>query len=139
MLGLNQRCFTHMDEFEKDQWLCQHREAAERFERFAAMAACRQGNGKRADSPAARPELDDTIILLWPLVKRHNWSYRDFLNVLSQVRQGPDEFIFDREQDLAAHCNNVLGLRKTCDGKTAANGLPEGLEIALLICGSPAA
>jgi len=80
------------------------------------------------------PQLDQLLILLWPLLKKHNWTYRDLLNVTQMIVPRPFKYPHEREQDLAAYCPNVLGLRKDGKGKSAKNGRPAGYEIALRLC-----
>ena len=38
------------------------------------------------------------------------------------------------DQDFAAYCSNVLGLRKTAKGVTAKNRRPKGYDIATQFC-----
>jgi hypothetical protein len=45
----------------------------------------------------------------------------------------------EREQDLAAYCANVLGLRKGWKGKSAAQGGPPGADVARALCRRQAA
>ena len=135
VLGVNQRCWAHLSGFGKKWWEWHHGEAAERFKSSPKWPTVGKAMADEKTRRHAHPGLDEVIICFWPLVQRHQWSYRDLLNVLLLVRPGPNDFIFDREHDLAAHCNNVLGLRKTGEGKTAANGKPEGYQVALRLCG----
>jgi hypothetical protein len=79
-------------------------------------------------------ELDTAIISLWPLVRRHNWTYRDLLEMVRPALIRPDAYPCDREQDFATYCNNVLGLRKSGHGTTAKDGKPVGWEVARRIC-----
>jgi len=138
-LGVNQRCWAHLSEFSKTWWQWHHGEAAERFKDSPKWDTVGKAMAAGQTRRQAHPDLDNTIICLWPLVQRHNWSYRDLLNVLLMLRQNPNDFIFAREHELATHCNNVLGLRKTGEGKTTASGRPTGWEVALrLYGGSPA-
>ena len=46
----------------------------------------------------------------------------------------PARYPCGREQDLAAYCVNVLGLRKPGKGASAKNGHPEGYDIAIRFC-----
>ena len=74
--------------------------------------------------------VDALVIALWPLVTRHNWTYCDLLNVMRPALGRPDVYPCDREQSLATHCVNALGLRKDGKGKTAKDGRPVGWEVA---------
>lgn len=79
--------------------------------------------------------LDECIIKLWPLVRRHHWTYRDLMNVIQSVAPVPLRYPCEREQDLATYCNNVLGLRKSSKkGKSDPHGRPPGYEVARAMC-----
>jgi hypothetical protein len=84
----------------------------------------------------AYPLLDEFVIHFWPLVKKHNWTYRDLLNVIWMIPSQGKRYPCRSEQELAAHCNNVLGLRKQSTGKTSPDGKPEGWQVAMRISGS---
>jgi hypothetical protein len=83
------------------------------------------------------PDVDRAIILLWPLMKQHNWTYRDLITVLADVLPKYRGYPCEREQDLAAYCPNVLGLRKTgrAGRSKSANEL-QGLAVARAIFSS---
>ena len=53
--------------------------------------------------------------------------------VASQALNRPRRYPLEREQDLAAYCSNVLGLRKqkAPPGKSSRDGKPPGYEVAL--------
>ena len=126
----------------------------------APSPPCRDGAQRRRaeqNEVERRPlwtyeHVDTLVIALWPLVKAYNWTYRDLLNVLRSINPRPPvlhsasgkggstinsafhRYPCDREQDFAAYCRNVLGLRKTGKGKSAKNGQPAGFEIAQKLC-----
>jgi hypothetical protein len=133
-LGVNQRCFPHLSEFGQKWWQWHHGEAAERFKNSPKWQSLGKAMASMAESQWAYPELDELIICFWPLLKRHNWTYRDLLNVVREVVPRPDSYPCEREQDLASYCTNVLGLRKSGQGKTAKNGRPTGYDVAVLLC-----
>jgi hypothetical protein len=130
-LGVNQRNFAKLGEFGQAWWHWHHGEAAERFKNSAKWATL----GKAMASEATRhwnyPEVDAAVISLWPLVKRHRWTYRDLLNVMRAVIPKHQRYPCEREQDLATYCTNVLGLRKRATGKTSKPGRPKGYDVAL--------
>ena len=81
---------------------------------------------------AVQLELDKTIILLWPLAKRHNWDSRDLFSVLRLQKENAQVFPCESEQELAAYCRSALGLRaspategsvKVLDGRAVAERL----------------
>ena len=53
-------------------------------------------------------ELDKAIILLWPLLKQHHWSYADLLGLLRSWPGAP--LPFAGEEEFGGYCRNVLGL-----------------------------
>jgi len=134
-LGVNQLAFAQKDEYAKAWWEWHHSEAAGRFKNSPKWATVGKAMASIESSRWAYPQLDEVVIYFWPLMKRHNWTYSDLRNVLRLIVPRPDAYPCEREQDLAAYCSNVLGLRKKGQGKTAKNGRPAGFEVALRLCG----
>jgi len=135
-LGINQRAFIHLSDFSKSWWAWHHREAAERFKdspKWQMVGIAMAGQEQKTWN---YPDLDNVVIGLWPLVKRHNWTYRDLSAVISRELPKNQRYPLAREQDLAAYCANVLGLRKPAGppGKSSADGRPIGHEVALRLC-----
>lgn len=130
-LGVLHRAFPSLTPFSREWWEWHHREAAERFKDSPKW----QTIGKLAVSPLrdAPAAVDEVVIILWPLVKRLNWTYRDLMAVARHGFPTPHRYPLEREQDLAAYCSNVLGLRKqnTSQGKSSPDGKPEGYEVAM--------
>jgi hypothetical protein len=65
-------------------------------------------------------QFDKLIILLWPLVLRHNWSYRDLLNLLRSLGKCEKSFPCLSEIQLAEYCETALRLclrDRTTSGK----------------------
>lgn len=139
-LGVNQRCFAGLNEFNRDWWVWHHGEAAERFKDSPKWQVVGRAMAARETRHWKYPEVDEVVIALWPLVTRHNWTYRDLLAVLRRVLPAPHRYPLEREQELATYCGNVLGLRKPKGraGKSSRAGRPPGYEVALQIC-TPAA
>lgn len=134
-LGVNQRCFAHLDDFGKAWWFWHHGEAAEEFKNSPKWSVLGQAMASEKTRTQKYPQLDEVVIACWPVVKKHNWTYRDLLNLLLAVLPTKDAYPLQREHDLATYCNNVLGLRKqTGDGSTAKDGKPTGFDVALRIC-----
>lgn|ERR1051325_4587672 len=88
----------------------------------------------RPQRPWPHPELDEAVLSIWPLVKRHNWTFADMRNVLGDLLTTHDAYPLLAERNLAMYCMNVLRLRKTTLGKTAKDGRPVGYELAIRIC-----
>lgn len=133
-LGINQRFFGSMNEFSRRWWEWHHGEAAERFKNSPKWQMVGKAMAAQTDRIWNYPELDEVVIWLWPLLKRNNWTYRDLMNVTRAIVSRPDAYPCHREQDFAAYCTNVLGLRKCASGKTAKNGRPLGYEVAMRLC-----
>jgi hypothetical protein len=81
--------------------------------------------------PWPHPELDDAIISLWPLVRRHHWTFTDLLTVLRDLLPDPDSCPAQDERNLATYCLHSLRLRKTVQGRTAKHERPNGYLVAL--------
>jgi hypothetical protein len=79
-------------------------------------------------------EVDEAVICLWPLAKRHNWSYGDLLSVLRDVLRRPEVHVCRSEQVFANYCSQALGLRRTGQGNTVHGSRPQGYELALRLC-----
>ncbi len=130
-LGVMQRSFPELKAFSHAWWEWHHREAAERFKDSPKW----QTIGKLAVTPlrSLPAVVDEIVIMLWPLAKRHNWTYRDLMLVACAILPSPHVYPLEREQDLAAYCTNVLGLRKKggAPGKSSQDGKPKGHEVAL--------
>ena len=134
LLGFQQRRYPVMSDFEKAWWEWHHGEAAERLSAPAHWTMVGKGMADESTRHQSYPALDDCIIMLWPLVRRHQWSYRDLMNVIRNVAPVPLRYPCEREQDLACYCNNVLGLRKKSKGKSDPNGTPPGYVVARAMC-----
>jgi hypothetical protein len=134
LLGFQQRRYPVMSDFEKAWWKWHHGEAAERLSDPAHWTMVGKGMADESTRHQSYPALDDCIIMLWPLVRRHQWTYRDLMNVIRDVAPVPMRYPCEREQDLASYCNNVLGLRKRSKGKTDPEGTPPGFKVARAMC-----
>jgi hypothetical protein len=130
-LGVLQRNFFNLTDFGKRWWEWRHREAAMRFKgSFKWRSIGKMAVAPLRDAPA---DADQIVIMLWPLLKRYHWTYRDLMAVARQLLPPPPRYPLEREQDLAAYCSNVLGLRKhdAPAGKSSPDGRPKGYEVAL--------
>jgi hypothetical protein len=135
ILGVQQRHFPGMSEFQKAWWEWHHGEAADRLTDPSKWSMVGKAMTDDSITHQSYPALDDCIIRLWPLVRRHHWTYRDLMNVIRSVAPGPLRYPCEREQDLATYCNNVLGLRKRSkQGRSDPNGTPPGYEVARAMC-----
>jgi hypothetical protein len=70
-------------------------------------------NNKPADW--RHPELDTWLMLMWPVVERFKWTYRDVLEAALQKfpeHRGYPLGMLDRDHpEIGQHCRDVLGLR----------------------------
>lgn len=138
ILGIQQRHFHDMSDFQKAWWQWRHGEAADRLSDPSKWTMVGKAMVDDSSTHHSYPALDDCIILLWPLVRRHHWTYRDLMNVIRSVAPVKLRYPCEREQDLAAYCNNVLGLRKgPKKGRSDPNGTPPGYEVARAMCDRP--
>jgi hypothetical protein len=70
----------------------------------------------RENKPAGwrHPDLDTFLTLIWPIVERFNWTYRDVLDAVQRKFPGQHGYPFDAldksHPDIAKHCRG-LGLR----------------------------
>lgn len=79
-------------------------------------------------------ELDEVVIALWPLVKRHNWTHADLLSVLRDLLRRPEVWPCQSERTLAAYLADHLGLHKIGRGETRKGNRPAAYEVALRLC-----
>jgi hypothetical protein len=136
MLGDTQHYVGKLDERAKACWLHDFTDAADQFKdspKWAAFGRTMAAK-KAAVRPWLYPDVDSLVIGLWPLVTKHNWTYRDLLKTIRPALQRPKAYPCEREQDFATYCTNVLGLRKTAKGVTSKNGHPPGHKIAEQLC-----
>lgn len=136
ILGVQQRHYPDMTASQKDWWLWHYSDAGDRFKgspKWPTLGKAMAAAGTTGQHPAA---VDQLIIVFWPLVKRHRWTYRDLMSVLTAILPPPAVYPCLREQELAAYCANVLGLRKSSmgPGKSAPDGRPPGFEVAWKLC-----
>ena len=130
-LGVNQRLLGEMNEFSRAWWEWHHGEAAIRFKDSPKWRTVGKAMASESTRHWNHPDLDTAVISVWPLVKKHNWTYRDLMEFLTRMSLHPKSYPCEREQDLAAYCSNVLGLHKRGQGKSAANGRPAGDDVAV--------
>jgi hypothetical protein len=74
--------------------------------------------------------LDKAIIFLWPLLKRHDWSYADLLGVLRSITNLVHFFPGQSPEQFAAYCQSSLGLRRRSAAKPARSGCLPGQVVA---------
>jgi len=133
-IGWQQRHFSKLDRDSKTSWEWHHSLAAQRFENSEKWPMIGIAMSSQTTRYHAYPVLDELVIYFWPLVKKHNWTYRDLLNVIWAITAQPKRYACRHEQELAAYCNNVLGLRKEGTGRTSRDGKPSGWQVAMRLC-----
>jgi hypothetical protein len=93
-------------------------------------------------SPAdwRHPELDTWLMLIWPIVERFKWTYRDVLEAAQKKFPGHRGYplgMLDKDHpEIGQHCRDVLGLRTV--GKARRQHWPGEaplFELALEISG----
>jgi hypothetical protein len=138
-LGVNQRHFASMSEFNKNWWQWYHGEAAKRFNGSPKWTTLGKAMAAENEKIWNYPKLDLALITCWPLLKKFNWTYRDLLEVAKLILPHHHRYPLQSEPELATYCLNVLGLRKAgTKGRSAADGKPAGWEVALKLCRPPA-
>lgn len=83
---------------------------------------------------SAHPELDKLIIFVWPLVKKHNWSYFDLLRVLRSITNCWVNPACGSEAQLADYCRAALGLERNTGQLSHAEGPIAGVAVAERLC-----
>ncbi len=83
--------------------------------------------------PWPHPELDEAIIVLWPLIKRHHWANADLLNVLGDLQDCRNNYVCETERNLAIYCQNHLRLQLSGQGRAVRTERPEGYVVALRV------
>ena len=137
-LGINQRHYANMNDFEKAWWQWHHGEAADRFKNSPKWATLGKAMADLNQKIWNYPDLDLALITNWPLLKKHNWTYRDLLAVLKMILPAPHRYPLESEPELATYCQNVLGLRKSGPkGRSHPQGKPPGWEVGLKLCRKP--
>jgi len=136
-LGVAQRFFPKLNDFGKAWWQWHHAAAAERWgasPKWQTLGAAMASEAVRHHEYA---EVDSLVIGLWPLVKKHNWTYRDLANVAREFTSRPNAYPLRDERELSTYCTNVLGLRKASaqPGRTTPSKRPPGIDLARRLCG----
>jgi hypothetical protein len=135
-LGSAQRHLAKLDPRAKACWFADFGAAAERYQNSPKWSALGKAMADNSDRLWQYPDIDTLVIALWPLVKAYNWTYRDLVKVIRPALKRRESYPCGTEQEFAAYCANVLGLRKSVKGVSARNGDPEGIEIARQWCPS---
>jgi hypothetical protein len=133
-IGWQQKHFSQLDAVTKAYWQFHHNQAAQRFKGSPKWATVGKAMYWEKTRYQPYPQLDELLIWLWPMVKKHDWTYRDLLNVVRAITSRA-AYQCNTERKLATYCINVLGLRKRRAGKTSRNGKPNGFEAAVSLCG----
>ena len=138
-LGVNQRFFAGLSDFSKQWWQWHFGEAAARFKGSPKWPNVGQAMAATQNRIWNYPEADAAVISLWPLLKRHNWTYRDLLAVIHKTLPTPHRYPLQNERELATYCQNVLGLHQTPGtyGRFHPGGCPPGCDVALRLCRRP--
>src|SRR2546425_3509780 len=79
-VGLAQRHYSEMNDWTKGAWQHLHAQFAQRYNQSPKWLTVGQAMASQEKRPWAYHEVDTFIIYLWPLLKRHNWTYSDLLN-----------------------------------------------------------
>jgi hypothetical protein len=147
-LGDAQRNIAKLSPRAQTGWLWDFMTAAQQFQNSPkwtavgkAMASAPSPTGKGLGEGFSSSRLwqysdvDTLVIALWPLVTKHNWTYKDLLHVIRSALKRPNAYPCDCDRNFATHCIYVLGLRKPGKSRSAKNGKPKGWELAKKLIG----
>lgn len=135
-VGVLQRNYSNLDEAAQRRWRAHYEHLAAEHKnspKWKMMGIAMASDEKKEPH---HPKVDQLTILLWPLVTRHNWSYRELMTVLLELLPDQRGYPCGREQDLAAYCANVLGLRKGKTDRPPRRKEVPGIEVARKLYGS---
>jgi len=125
---------SHLERFQavhESGWQIAHSDTTRFYRELPLWQMLPQPVISEPQRPWPHPELDEAIISLWPLVKRHHWTFADLLTVLHDLRDDPDAYPCQSERNLAMYCLHTLRLRKTVAGRTAKRDRPNGYHVAV--------
>lgn len=141
-LGIGEGAMPHLSGYDQQFWRWNHESALHRLSNPSQWKFLADGVKNEGKRHQAHPEVDEFIIVLWPLMKRFNWSYNELLTVLEQaLPHYVGRYPCDLYSNLQKHCLQALGLKKgTGDtrgpaGKSTSRyeqcdpPMPEGFEI----------
>lgn len=149
--GIGLRIFPSLSEAEQTVVCAYQMELAKRLGNSPKWSAIGEAAAASRERTWTQPALDQRVILCWPLVKRHNWTYADLMGVVRDLlpscqaprvsKNVPPAFKppLDTVGNFASHCVNALGLRKPEGrrGKTRPSGRPRGYEVARRLFPAP--
>ncbi len=136
-VGLLQRHYAGLSPESKAYWRKHFEDLATEHGSSPHWIKMGEAMANEASREPHHPEIDQAVIRLWPLVSRHNWTYRDLMTVLHEVLPTKQGYPCDGEQALATYCSNVLGLRKGGKGgRSVVKGELPGLGAARAIYSS---
>jgi hypothetical protein len=84
----------------------------------------------QAHGKSNHPDLDQVIILLWPLVKRHQWSYGDLLRTIGGRPDSGMTINLKFEEQFGVYCSRELGLPSANPAGAFEPGTWPGQEVA---------
>jgi len=166
-LGLAQRNYAELNDWMKGAWQHLHGKMAQQFNHSPKWLMVGQALASQENRLWTYHEIDTLIIYLWPLLKLHNWTYCDLMNVIRSLRSPsqpsttipqlrpdrphrsnpqpstkapqlpPASYPCTCDRDFANYCLTILGLRKTRRGKTTPGGRPPGYDVAMRLFQRP--
>ncbi|MCB1078556.1 MAG: hypothetical protein KDM64_12080, partial [Verrucomicrobiae bacterium] len=135
ILGINQRQFPGLTDFEKQWWTWHHGEASERLTDPAKWSMVARAAASPNEPLHHYPALDNCVIRLWPLMTCHNWTYHDLMRIVQRIAPKPLGYPCREAKEFSTYCRNVLGLKKGGTGKSTVGRWPPGARIAFALCG----
>ncbi len=129
-VGVLQRNYRHLDAAAQRRWHAHYEDLARRLGESAKWPMMGKAMASDATKAPHHPNVDQVVIMLWPLLRRHDWTYRELMEVVCDILPDARRYPCEREQDLAAYCSNVLGLRKGLTGRSRSRDKIPGREVA---------
>ncbi len=135
-VGVLQRNYPQLDAAAQRRWRSHYEHLAKEHGNSPKWRMMGKAMASDDQKEPHHPKVDQLAILLWPLVTRHNWTYRELMAVMTAILPELQGYPCSREQDLATYCANVLGLRKGNTQRPPQRKVIPGMDVAQKIFSS---
>ncbi len=135
-VGVLQRSYPQLDAAAQQHWRSHYEQLAKEHVDSPKWRMMGKAMASDDQKEPHHPKVDQLAILLWPLVTRHNWTYRELMEVMTTIMPELQGYPCSREQDLATYCANVLGLRKGKTQRPPRRKIIPGMDVAQKIFSS---
>ena len=136
-LGLMEANFAGLNDHGKEWWRFRHEALAAEFAGQPEWRLLGKAQSLEKFGELRQPEVDQLIILWWPLLTRYHWTDRDMRGLVKKVVKYPDAYPLREDKEFADYRKKALGLikAKTRRDKSALDGKPTGWRVALAMAG----